>query len=536
MSKLWSGGMVGAGARSRSGALDADATRAAMPLGTKCARKPRTKFLRMTSRGGMACLWITLLGGGYLAVADPAPLLEWNELMLDAVRVDNTGPTLSTRNLAILNAACHDGVQSVVRTHQPYRFLLDADPDLPLEGVVASAAFEVMYHLYPTLRAWSDQLYAEQLDRLADTDVLIHALALGRDVAFRVLHARAADGSNTEVPYIPSDEPGAWRRTPPFFRPPFTPHWRYVLPFCVPDLEPFVPGPPPALDSPEYARDLNEVKLIGGVNSSIRTPEQSEIAVFWSDFSYTAMPPGHWNEIAGGIVRDRATPLADAARLLAYVSLAQADSAIACWEAKYRYNLWRPVTAIRRADEDNNPLTQPDPDWNHYLASPPFPAYTSGHSSFSRAAAQALTRFYGTDAITFTVRSDSLPGVLRSYVSLDACADEVGMSRIYGGIHYRFDNKDGQRSGRAVANYIGDHFLLPNIQLPLLRLVGIHNGEIQWRAHGRFGDSLLVESSGNLLDWQPVATLTAIPGGAPLALEPSGSVRAAFYRIRLATP
>jgi hypothetical protein len=490
----------------------------------------RCDWRRMLSRCAISL--IVLLAFAQLAKADPAPLLEWNDLMLDAVRVDNTGPTLSTRNLAILNAACHDGLQSVVRTHQPYRFLLDADPDLPLEGVVASAAYEVMYHLYPTLRAWTEALYAAQLERLADTDALIQALALGRDVAFRMLHLRAADGSNTEVPYIPSAEPGAWRRTPPFFRPPFTPHWRYVDPFCVPDVEPFVPGPPPPLDSPEYAQDLNEVKAIGGVNSTVRTPEQSQIAVFWSDFSYTAMPPGHWNEIAGDIARERLTSLAEAARLLASVSLAQADSAIACWETKYRYNLWRPVTAIRRADEDNNPMTEPDPDWDHYLASPPFPAYTSGHSSFSRAAAQTLARFFSTDTISFTVRSDSLPGVLRAFHSLDDCANEVGMSRIYGGIHYRFDNTEGQRTGRLVADYIMDNYLLPTDRLPWLRVEGIVDGQIRLRVHGQLGDSFVLESSNDLTQWDFVATVTAWPGGTLISPTIVPSVGTAFYRIR----
>jgi hypothetical protein len=475
---------------------------------------------------------IVLLAGILLARSEPALLLEWNELMLDAVRTDNTGPTLSTRNLAILNAACHDGVQSVVRTHQPYRFLLDADPDLPLEAVVASAAYEVMYHLYPTLRAWTETLYAAQLERLPNTDALFQALALGRDVAFRMLHLRAADGSNTEVPYIPSAEPGAWRRTPPFFRPPFTPHWRYVEPFCVPELEPFVPGPPPPLNSPEYARDLNEVKAIGGVNSAVRTAEQSEIAVFWSDFSYTAMPPGHWNEIAGDIARERSTPLADAARLFAWLSLAQADTAIACWETKYRYNLWRPVTAIRRADEDDNPLTEPDPDWDHFLGSPPFPAYTSGHSSFSRAAAQILTRFYGTDAITFSARSDALPGVVRTFDSLSACADEIGMSRIYGGIHYQFDNTEGQRSGRAVANYITDHYLLPNDHLPLVRVEGIRDGQIRLRLHGRLDEILALDASDDLIHWEETGSFLPKPGGVTVSHPVMTSTRTRFYRVR----
>ena len=488
----------------------------------------------MRQIGGYRSVAVVLMLASWLAAAGPDRLLEWNELMLDAIRADNTGPTLSTRNLAMLNVACHDGVQAVVRTHQPWRFVLPADPDLPLEAVVASAAFETLYFLYPSFRARAQALYVAQLEQLPATDPVIESLALGRDVAFRVLNARSADGSNTEVPYIPSAEPGAWRRTPPFYRPPLTPHWRYVRTFCLPELEPFVSPPPPSLDSVEYARDVNEVRLIGSRHSAVRTPEQSEIAVFWSDFSYTAMPPGHWHEIATGIARDRETSLADTARLFAWLSLAQADTAIVCWETKYRYNFWRPVTAIQRADEDDNPLTDADPFWDHFLAAPPFPAYTSGHSSFSRAAAQVLTHFYGTDAIRFSARSDSMPGVVRTFESLSACADEVGMSRIYGGIHYRFDNREGQRSGRLVADYVTAHTLLPNDQLPLVRVESVVGGRPLLCLLGQPGDSLVLEAGEDLVRWETIATATAELGGVMVSDERSSSAGVRFYRVRVA--
>ena len=187
------------------------------------------------------------------------------------------------------------------------------------------------------------------------------------------------------------------------------------------------------MDSEEYALALEEVRTLGGKGSSVRTQEQSLIATFWSDLSYTAMPPGHWHEIAATVARDRNTSIPETARLFAWLGMSQADGAILCWEAKFRWNLWRPVTAIRRADEDGNALTEAEPGWDHYLNSPPFPAYTSGHSTFSKASAQVLTHFYGTDAITFTAVSDSLPGIFRTYHSFSACADEVGMSRIYSG-------------------------------------------------------------------------------------------------------
>jgi hypothetical protein len=473
-----------------------------------------------------------LLAGCVLTAAPASHLLEWNELMLDAIRADSSAPTLASRSLAILNLASYDAVQSVVRTHQPYRYLLESPAGVSTEAAVITAGYEVLFHLFPTFRARTEMLHAAQLERLPESDAVIAGRTLGRDVAFRLLDARSADGANTEVPYIPSADPGQWRRTSPFFRPPLTPHWRYVQPFSAPSVDPFVPPPPPPLDSLEYAQALNEVQRLGSRESPERTPEQSDIARFWSDFSYTLTPPGHWIEIALDLARDHALPLAEAARLLAWLSLAQADSAIVCWEAKYRYNLWRPVTAIQRADEDQNPLTDPDPPWETFLVSPPFPAYTSGHSTFSKAAAQVLTSFFGTDAVSFHARSDTLPGVVRVYNSFSACADEIGMSRIYGGIHFRFDNREGQRSGRLIADYVTGHFLLPNHQLPLVRAEGAVDHRPRLRIHGQPGHSVLLESSEDLVNWQPVATLTATVGGSLITDPAPPPARQRFYRVR----
>lgn len=458
------------------------------------------------------------------------PVLDWSAQMMAAIRQDNTGPTVSTRNLAILNIATYDAVNSITRTHQPYRFLLEAAPDTSIEAAVIAAGRQVMLALYPSYRAHTEELYETQVAALPATPQVTAGLALGRETALRVLALRAADGSTTDVPYIPSNAPGQWQRTPPFYRPPLTPQWRYVTPFCLSELEPFLPLPPPPLDSEAYARDFNEVKLLGEKNSPVRTEEQSLIAVYWSDFSYTAMPPGHWHEIAATIARDRNTSVPDTARLFALLGLAQADAAIICWEAKYRWNLWRPVTAIRRAAEDGNPDTDPDPTWDHYLVSPPFPAYTSGHSTFSGASADILTFFYGTDAITFTTRSDSVPGVFRVYHSLAACADEVGMSRIYGGIHFMFDNTEGKRTGASVARYVAANFLLPNTALPRLVLENVSPAGARLRVHGHVGHPCIIETSPDLVHWTSIATDTAVPGGNVL-VDPAPRQAHRFYRV-----
>jgi hypothetical protein len=505
---------------------------------TKVATKAATKvctaasvrwfLLASVRRIKRSLLVLALVMGCHMARADV--VLEWNDLMIDAIRTDNSGPTISTRNLALLHTAIYDAVNSVARTHQAYRFQADALENTSIPAAAAGAGHRIMQTLYPTLSSHATALLAAQVAALPDDDARVNGLALGEHVAGLILVERQNDGANTEVPYIPSNAPGQWQRTPPFFRPPHAPHWRHVRPFCIPEIDPFLPPSPPALDSAEYARDLEEVRMVGGVGSAMRSEEQSLIAVFWSDFSYTSMPPGHWHLIAADIARDRRNTLLENARLFALLSLAHADAAIVCWEAKYRHNLWRPVTAIRRADEDGNPDTTGDPDWNHFLDSPPFPAYTSGHSTFSHAGARVLGHFYGTDAITFAATSDSLPGVLRTYDSLTACADEVGMSRIYGGIHFQFDNLAGRESGTKLGNYVSANFLLPMDHLPFARLERASGGVALVRAHAQAGRLVELQSSSNLVDWTSVETRLAVSGGTVFEHEIADQPMQ-FYRL-----
>jgi membrane-associated phospholipid phosphatase len=344
------------------------------------------------------------------------------------------------------------------------------------------------------------------------------------------VEGRSADGANTQVPYIPSDAPGQWRRTPPFFRPPIDPHWRYVDPFCLLEIEPFVPPPPPALDSPEYAADVTLVQELGAAASPTRTPEQTLMASFWSDFSYTATPAGHWQEIASAIAASREISVVESARLFALLSLAQADAAIVAWEAKYRYNFWRPVTAIQRADEDDNPATEPDPEWESLLVSPSFPEYVSGHSTFSGASATLLAGYFGTDQLPFTIGADALPGVFRSFDSVWACAEEVGMSRIYGGIHFPSANREGKECGRRVAMRVLRDFLLPTDRLPQLFWESGNGVSRFLRVHGRLAHRAVIEESMDLQNWEEIAAHDAVPGGFVIEVAPiTGSC---FYRVR----
>lgn len=486
-----------------------------------------------TLPGLLAAGWLAF-GAGFAPPAAADAVTDWHALMLDAIRTDNSGPTLSTRNLAMLGLALYDAVNAYMPTHQPYLVHAVPPPGTRADVAAAAAGHLILTQLYPSFRARADVLFAGAMAGVPAGPAREEALLFGTDVGMEILEYRRADGANTTVPYIPSSAPGEWRRTPPLFRPPLTPHWRYVTPFAVPDPVRFRPPPPPALDSPEYAEAFNEVKALGAWDSAIRTAEQTEIAVFWSDFSYTAMPPGHFHEIAISISHNEGLSLAANARLFGLLGMAQADAAIICWETKYHYNLWRPVTAIQRADEDENPDTEADPAWEARLAAPPFPEYTSGHSTFSMAAATLLGWFLGRDEVHFTAQSDSLPGVYRSFTSLRDCAREIGRSRIYGGIHYQFANREGSRCGEAVADYVAQHYLLPVSDLPRLVCERAEVGKLRLILHGRPGFRYALEAAATVGAWTPLGEGDARSGGLIFAIDlPSGPAMQLFRAVEL---
>src|SRR5207245_9519009 len=199
------------------------------------------------------------------------------------------------------------------------------------------------------------------------------------------------------------------------------------------------PKDPPRLTDPAYTAAFKEVKQLGSAGSKTRTKEQTQIAHFWADGPGTCTPPGHWNQIAQTVARQRGTTMAENARIFALLNLALADAGILCWDCKYKLAFWRPVTGIQNADQHANPDTDADRSWTPLLTTPPFPSYTSGHSSFSGAAAAVLADFFG-DKVGFETTSEDLPGVKRTFTSFWAAAQEAGQSRIYGGIHWQFDN------------------------------------------------------------------------------------------------
>jgi hypothetical protein len=364
----------------------------------------------------------------------------------------------------MMHAAVYDAVNAIYRTHAVYKVAATpADGTCP-EAAAAVAAHRVMVALYPRQICCFDAALDACLESVPDGPGKTAGVRLGQGVAERILAWRATDGSDRRSDYVPGTGVGWWQPTPPDCQPALLPQWRFVTPFAMQATSQFPAQDPPALNTPQYTAAVQQVRALGACNSTVRTPDQTEIAHFWEDGEGTVSPPGHWNRIAQTVARARGLCLADNARLFALLNISLADAGILCWECKYRYSYWRPIQAIRCADRAGTPGVA-DPCWTPLLKTPPFPTYSSGHSTFSATAATVLANFFGTDEVPFASTSEKLPCVRRSFRTFWSAAEEAGWSRVYGGIHYDFDNFEGLRAGRALGDYVSRNFLLP-AQLP----------------------------------------------------------------------
>ncbi|MBX3387590.1 MAG: vanadium-dependent haloperoxidase [Phycisphaeraceae bacterium] len=387
-------------------------------------------------------------------------VLDWNQHALNAVVAGGSPPPRASRALAMVQSAVFDAVNSVDRVYQPYLVNTVAPAGTSREAAAVVAAHGVLVGLYPAQAAALDAHRDASLAAIPDGPGKVSGIGLGQNVASAMIAWRNSDGSDAPSTYTPTDAPGHWRVGPGNVTPALLPQWGQVTPFAIASGAQFRPPAPPSLDSVEYANSLNQVKALGRATGSTRTPEQTDIALAWAFGAGTVTPPGAWNQIAQQLAFSGPDSVLENARLFAALNVATADAAIACWDAKYVYDLWRPVHAIRDAHLDGNALTDQEADWTPLLATPPFPAYTSGHSTFSRAAASVLAAILGSDSIDIMFQGDA--GVIRHLTSLDAAADEAGLSRIYGGIHFDFDNIMGQLCGEQVADWVlANYFQIP---------------------------------------------------------------------------
>ncbi len=387
------------------------------------------------------------------------PVIAWNQLLLSIVNTPGTQPAniQPTRNFAIVHAAIYDAVDAIDRTHEPYVVFVRAPRAASETAAADAAARTALIGLYPAQQSTIDAAYTAELAKVVDGPAKDQGIRVGEKVATDLFATRAGDGSNVAPPpFVAGTMPGGYQPTPPNFAAPAFTTWGEVTPFVLDRGDQFRPGAPPTLGSDAYGTALNEVQSLGSATSTTRTAEQTEIGKFWN-------PPiqNFWNQIAETVALARHSDLATTARLFAALNLSLADSAIAFYDAKYTYRLWRPVTAIRLADTDGNANTIADANWLPLSGNTaPDPSYPGAHSTISAAGAEVLASFYGDDQ-HFSVTSPALPAVIRSFASFSGAAEEAGLSRIYAGQHTRLDHTAGVTLGYEVAGFVLRNALLP---------------------------------------------------------------------------
>jgi hypothetical protein len=448
------------------------------------------------------------------------PVIFWNEVALHAAVVDHGigapglqfGPTRTSRAFAIVQGAVYDAVNSIDPEAAPYLIQLPAPKGTSIDAAVAEAAYTTLVNLYPYQKPYFDQQLATSLQGIPLISK-IEGLVVGGIVAEVFLAVRSHDGSQVDaagqpVHYTYGQQPGEWRADP--LHPdatPLTPDWGGVRPFVVQSAEQFAAPPPPAITSLAYAQAYEQVKALGDVNSTVRTDNETDIGFFWGYDAQPGLcaPVRFYNQIAEVVAQKMGNTVVQNARFFALINFALADAGITCWDDKYDYSYWRPVTGIRENDPGNmgptgrgsgNPFLvgQGDPNWTPLGApadngggtnfTPPFPSYTSGHATFGAAAFKVMEDFYHTDTIpgglkiisdefnTITVDQNGhiRPLLPRTYNSFSQMAGENAQSRIYLGIHWQFDAVEGIRSGDGIGDYVFMHALRPRHAPPPMAL------------------------------------------------------------------
>ena len=465
-------------------------------------------FLASITGCGSSFQQSPILDYNVTTVANNQMVREWNAMAVDASGFDHSalghgeqaGPTRASRAMAIVHIAMHDACQSIQGRYETYLPQESVRQDASLEAAIAQAAHDTLIVLFPSQTPGFETVLERTLAKLEDGPQKEAGIEAGRRAAAAIIAERFQDGSEPEVQtgdYIYGVMPGEFRPDPFSDKAALGAQWSLVKPFVLRSADQFRCPPPPSLDSPEYAEAFNEVKNVGGdglTTPTQRTPQQTNIGLFWAYDGTPSLcaPPRLYNQVAMAIAEQEGlSELGDLTRMLALLNISLADSGIACWDSKFFYQLWRPVTGIREADVgsgpsglgDGNSATVADPEFSPLGApysnlhgpnfTPPFPAYPSGHATFGGALFQVLRSTFGRDDISFTFVSDELNGVTldntgttralvpMSFSSLSQAEFENGKSRVYLGIHWNFDSEFGVKLGNETADWISSRILRP---------------------------------------------------------------------------
>jgi hypothetical protein len=402
-----------------------------------------------------------LIGAGPVA-ADA--VTDWNEITMTAATQGRPGP-LGQLDVALVQIAVHDAVQAIDKRFEPYHVDVRGAKG-SRSAAVAAAAHDVLVGIYPAQSASIDAAY---YNYLADKGLMGDpGLLAGQKVAAGILPLRRVAPDPLPPPFVGGTNPGEWRPTDSFigtpagppapFSPMYSPWMANLDPFTLTSPARFRAEPPPALTSERYRRDYEEVKALGAFSNSSRTPEQTDVAYFYSENFFT-----QWNRALRSISNRYIHRTGDRARLFALANMAAADAVIASWDSKKFYALWRPLTAIREGNNDGNPRTVGDAAWQPLVNNPNYPDYTSGANVVTAAILRTLAQFFGTDRVSFDVTSVAPLAVqkTRTYNRFSDAAQDVVDARVYLGIHFRFADTAARTQGERVAEWAFDHFLLP---------------------------------------------------------------------------
>ena len=398
--------------------------------------------MKPISRFSLA-IWIS----GALALSATAArgdvIMDWNA-KADAIAVEKQLLNASNaRGQAMLHIAMFEAVNAIDRRYAPYKLNLTADRATSREAAAAAAAYEVLLALHPDKKADLDATLAGSLAGITENEAKSKGIELGKQAAAGIIALRTNDGSNTPEDYRPATTAGVYVPTTI----PIESTSSKIKPFAMTSASQFRAAPPPALTSETWTRDLNEIREIGSNTSARRSAEQTTIARFWF---FTG--PRTYNTIVRQIAANRKMDLVDCARLYALTSIASADAFIAVFDAKYAYNLWRPVTAIRNADLTSNPATPREASWQPLGVTPMHPEYPCAHCIVSSAVSTVLQQVVGNEVDEITLTSPTAAGVTRKWTRLQDYSDEVSNARIYAGFHYRFSAEAGKDMGKKIGD------------------------------------------------------------------------------------
>ncbi len=402
-----------------------------------------------SQRAFAAAVVATLCLSGAIGSARADTVLDWNAT---AAALPIAVPPIHARVMAAMHGAVHDAINSIEPHYETYRFPVEAPAGASKDAAVATAAHVVLAALVPSQKSALDTALAQSLAKISDERWKADGIVVGKTVAERMLAWRAKDNFDTKAEDKPGTRVGEWQRTPPGLAPGALPQLGGVTPFMLKSVDQFAPKGRPALTSGEFARDLDEIKRLGGRHSTERTADQTAAALFWSGNEIPQL-----NAVARATSQARKLSMHENARLFALTHMAAADALIVSFRIKYRENAWRPITAIRAGYGS----VAPDPNWESLLITPPHPDYPSAHCIATGAVAQVLRDLFGSDEVKFSYVFPPALGMMRSYSSLAQIEKEMEDARAFAGIHFRSTNEHSTELGRRVGAYAVANHLRP---------------------------------------------------------------------------